>query len=193
MPSQPKKQIAAEQSSPSPDQVTSGDPSEIALRVIGINSVIQFRGTFERYAGMPDEKILIYYPPVDFSAQIDDENRVIVTLYFTCAMAVEGSAAAELLKTAAGTPTKEALPFPTPAQGLRAFADAGFAVEYQLIAGQVPNDANLQKFADINGKLNLTPYWREFLDTSMRRAGLPNVISPVFHKAAETARSQPTK
>ncbi len=57
---------------------------------------------------------------------------------------------------------------------------ATFRATYRLEdANSYPQDA-LQHFADLNGTYNVWPYWREFVNTSTGRAGLPGVIVPVF-------------
>ena len=45
--------------------------------------------------------------------------------------------------------------------------------------GSYPEDA-LRHFAELNGTYNVWPYWRELVHTSAARAGLTNMLVPVF-------------
>lgn len=46
-------------------------------------------------------------------------------------------------------------------------------------ASSYPQDA-LHHFADLNGTLNVWPYWRELVQSFAGRAGLPGVVVPVY-------------
>ena len=57
---------------------------------------------------------------------------------------------------------------------------ATFLATYRLEdASSYPQDA-LHHFADLNGTLNVWPYWRELVQSFAGRAGLPGVVVPVF-------------
>jgi hypothetical protein len=77
---------------------------------------------------------------------------------------------------------------------VRIVVQAAFAVMYRLRKGETPNQAQLSSFAARNGLLTLTPYWREFLDASLRRTGFPPVMAPVFNfepgKSLESTRKR---
>ncbi|MDE2873838.1 MAG: hypothetical protein OXU69_09890 [Gemmatimonadota bacterium] len=58
--------------------------------------------------------------------------------------------------------------------------NATFLATYRLAsASAFPEDA-LHHFADLNGTLNVWPYWRELVQSFAGRAGLPGVVVPVF-------------
>lgn len=61
--------------------------------------------------------------------------------------------------------------------------DGTFVVLYQLDSGPELSDADLTAFAEINGRLNTVPYWREFVSSSLVRAGLPAYEVPVYNPA----------
>lgn len=57
---------------------------------------------------------------------------------------------------------------------------ATFLATYRLEdASSYPQDA-LHHFADLNGTLNVWPYWRELVQSFAGRAGLPGVVVPVY-------------
>ena len=60
---------------------------------------------------------------------------------------------------------------------------------YELRAGDKLDDESLNAFANINGPLNLVPYWREFVASSLVRAGLPAYEVPVFNPMQKRAPS----
>jgi len=160
-----------------------GDPSSIATRVLAIESLIQFHGQFQRFPGDENEKRLAtYFPPVVTAAFAHSSTAIGVNLYFTAFVAIEDSKAHELLKSATSQPPGIELVLPDAKDGLRAIVEAAFAIQYSLSDGPVPKQADLKMFAEVNGRLNANPYWREFLDSSLRRAGLPSVLAPVVVK-----------
>jgi hypothetical protein len=65
--------------------------------------------------------------------------------------------------------------------------EAQYIVRYRLSEGPAPTPEELARFADVNSPLNVVPYWREFLDSSLRRAGLPSAMAPV-HKVEPVAK-----
>lgn len=55
-----------------------------------------------------------------------------------------------------------------------------FLATYRLEgASAYPRDA-LQHFAELNGTYNVWPYWRELVQSFAGRAGLPDIVVPVF-------------
>lgn len=164
------------------------DPSAIAMRVERIANILQLRGIFERQLGTAGELLMPEFLPIEVATQLisDTELAIVLTLGFVAR--VQGPS----------TPTTPPPNPPTTDDAeldadVRMYVEASYFIEYTLAPGPTPTDAELQKFALINGRLNVTPYWREFLDSSLRRAGLPTVLAPVVKSPApHRAPTSPT-
>lgn len=74
---------------------------------------------------------------------------------------------------------------------------ASFELTYRLPRDFKPGHSELSAFAETNGIFNVWPYWRELIQTTMNRMGLPNITLPVYRIAEglsqETARRQQAK
>ncbi|MYD71373.1 MAG: hypothetical protein F4W89_11630 [Acidobacteria bacterium] len=57
---------------------------------------------------------------------------------------------------------------------------AKFELSYQIPADEEFSSEELEAFADINAVFNAWPYWREWVQTSMSRMGMPVMTVPVF-------------
>ena len=55
-----------------------------------------------------------------------------------------------------------------------------FHLRYTLSGDEVPNESQLEAFAKLNGIYNVWPYWREYVQSSSARMGLPPVVLPVL-------------
>ncbi len=65
-----------------------------------------------------------------------------------------------------------------------------FLATYRLKAASAyPHDA-LQHFAELNGTYNVWPYWRELVQSFAGRAGLPDIVVPVFKPRVRELASQ---
>ena len=62
--------------------------------------------------------------------------------------------------------------------GLR--LEAEFALRYRLNTGEPVDDNNVEAFAKMNGVYNAWPYWREFVQSSVARMGLPPLVVGVI-------------
>jgi hypothetical protein len=58
--------------------------------------------------------------------------------------------------------------------------DATFVLTYALENFDGIRKSGYQQFADLNGVYNAWPYWREFVQTTITRMGLPALVLPVF-------------
>lgn len=58
--------------------------------------------------------------------------------------------------------------------------DATFVLTYLLEDFDGIRKSGYQQFADMNGVYNAWPYWREFVQTTIARMGLPALVLPVF-------------
>lgn len=163
---------------------TDADPSAIAMRVERIADIIQVRGIFERVPAAQPESLTPEFLPIHASAQMLSDTDVGITLIlgFIARAKTADTATSEPVKSRK-SPKAEAESGIDP--DVRMYVEAGYVLRYVLSPGPKPTDAELQKFAEVNGRLNVTPYWREFLDTSLRRAGLPPVLAPVYKVPAQ--------
>lgn len=61
---------------------------------------------------------------------------------------------------------------------------ATFQLMYSLPDEFAAADSCFEQFAAVNGVYNAWPYWRELVQTSTGRIGLPGVVLPVFRPIA---------
>ncbi len=59
-------------------------------------------------------------------------------------------------------------------------ANATFALTYTIENFEGLTDKGFKQFADLNGIYNAWPYWREFMQNTISRLGLPPLVIPVF-------------
>ena len=57
---------------------------------------------------------------------------------------------------------------------------ADFRLKYELKNGKAFSKKDLDKFAAVNGVYNAWPYWREFVQSTVARMGLPPLTVPVL-------------
>jgi len=62
---------------------------------------------------------------------------------------------------------------------------ATFHLLYSLPIEFEPEDGCLEQFATVNGVYNAWPYWRELVQTSTGRIGLPGVVLPVYRPVSK--------
>jgi hypothetical protein len=62
---------------------------------------------------------------------------------------------------------------------------AVFMARYVLGPGEDFTNEDAQAFARLNGQLNLHPYWREFVHTSLARMGCGELLIPPFNPFKE--------
>jgi hypothetical protein len=58
--------------------------------------------------------------------------------------------------------------------------EASFALYYSIKSVGDFGDESIKAFAFTNGILNAWPYWREYVQNSVARMGLPPIVIPVF-------------
>jgi hypothetical protein len=136
-----------------------GDPSRVAVRVADVD-IVQPAGSFLRQpaAGKPVEA---RFPPPKAKGLIEDELHLQFFIEFVLELrqrtaAVEGDSA-PLAKV-----------------------EAVFAVRYTLAPGAAFSDDDLAAFFRFNGPLTTVPYWREFVNSTLLRAGIDPVSLPPF-------------
>ncbi len=71
--------------------------------------------------------------------------------------------------------------------------EALFLVAYTVDDFDGLSQENFNSFAHINGVYNAWPYWREFLQNTIVRMGLPALKIPVFRIASPTRNTQAPK
>lgn len=59
-------------------------------------------------------------------------------------------------------------------------ANATFALTYSIEKFKGLTQKGFKQFADLNGIYNAWPYWREFMQNTIARLGLPPLVIPVF-------------
>jgi hypothetical protein len=165
-------------------QSVHGDPSAVARRVESINDILQVLGQYERFPVPPGseaaEQLQISFSQTPPDVRMLGETQLLVSLGFRCVIATHDSDLEALASSDFG---REA-----PA-GLRFRAEAAYVVSYMISAGTAPTREELEAFGQVNVPLNIVPYWREFLDSSLRRAGMPPVMAPV-HKTDPASRAR---
>ncbi len=165
---------------PSTPPVSAPDPSVVARRVREVIDIFQPRGIFDcrgRGREVKGESLTPAFIPIEFHGEMLSESEILVSINFVfMAFGVRPDAPVELEQRfdAKGNLTAESM------NDLRLYSDANFIARYSLAPGPAPSEADVLAFAEINGQLTLTPYWREFLDSSLRRAGMPPIMAPVF-------------
>jgi preprotein translocase subunit SecB len=82
------------------------------------------------------------------------------------------------------------------------FIDATFLLAYKIENFEGLTQKGFEQFANLNGIYNAWPYWREFVQNTVTRMGLPSLTIPVYRivqpktkKSIErkTARKKTTK
>jgi preprotein translocase subunit SecB len=58
--------------------------------------------------------------------------------------------------------------------------EAAFALEYGISGDESVHPAEVAAFAKLNGLYNAWPYWREYVQSTVSRMGLPPVVLPVL-------------
>lgn len=74
--------------------------------------------------------------------------------------------------------------------------EATFVLQYSLSRAEGVTSEDLTAFGLINGVYNAWPYWREFVQNTTARMGLPTITAPVFRLSdalsdQSTAEDQP--
>ena len=81
---------------------------------------------------------------------------------------------------------RAALSDPPPAK-LQAEIRGTFELAYELPHDETFSSEELQAFGQVNAVFNAWPYWRELVQTSLARMGMPPLTVPVFRLVPEDA------
>lgn len=71
--------------------------------------------------------------------------------------------------------------------------DASFLLAYKIENFEGLTQKGFEQFANLNGIYNAWPYWREFVQNTVTRMGLPSLTIPVFRIAQSTAKKSVKK
>jgi preprotein translocase subunit SecB len=71
--------------------------------------------------------------------------------------------------------------------------DASYALTYQVESFDGLTQDGFEQFANLNGVYNAWPYWREFVQNTVGRMGLPPLTIPVFRIFEPSSKSAAAK
>jgi preprotein translocase subunit SecB len=71
--------------------------------------------------------------------------------------------------------------------------DASFLLAYKIENFEGLTQKGFEQFANLNGIYNAWPYWREFVQNTVTRMGLPSLTIPVFRLAQSTTKKSVKK
>lgn len=82
-----------------------------------------------------------------------------------------------------------------PATGQVAEIQALFLADYLIKPDSTPDKASLDAFASVNVGYHVWPYWREYLQSTCARAGLPLIALPMYTvpKANQAGKKTPRR
>ena len=143
-----------------------GNPATVAMRVRSIEAVIQTHGEFRRNIAAAGEEIEAENTLGPASFTLHGDQLAVELSFSFSGSAVDGGE---------NDATSEEDP------SIR--VEGSFLVLYTLESGEDLSEPDLTAFAHINGPLNVVPYWREFVSSSLVRAGMPPYTVPVFNPA----------
>lgn len=123
---------------------------------------------------------------VDSACLSGGMHNLQITQEFRSKAAIEGSVATvfmTLLNRALRTPEEPGTSEVKGADGQAAMIEieAVFIIRYELSDAPDVSEAAVEAFGQINGRFNLTAYWREFVHSCCSRAGLPPIPVEPFN------------
>ncbi len=71
--------------------------------------------------------------------------------------------------------------------------DASFVLSYKIDNFKGLTQKGFEQFANLNGIYNAWPYWREFIQNTLVRMGLPSLSIPVFRIVEPPKEKAPEK
>ena len=71
--------------------------------------------------------------------------------------------------------------------------DATFLLAYKIESFEGLTQKGFEQFANLNGIYNAWPYWREFVQNTVTRMGLPSLSIPVFRIVKPTTKKNDGK
>lgn len=71
--------------------------------------------------------------------------------------------------------------------------DASYALTYQADSFDGLTQEGFEQFANLNGIYNAWPYWREFVQNTVGRMGLPPLTIPVFRIVESSSPARPAR
>jgi hypothetical protein len=163
-----------------PASPAAGDPSVVAMRVDEIRFIRLIGSAFEfprrHMAGGEVVPLNIH----DHAATHLDGRDLVVQIKLTLRLSADADATQESEESG---------------DLLRIRGE--FELAYRLSEGDALSEADLMAFAHVNGMMNAVPYWREFVSSTLVRAGLPSYEVPPFNPfkiaSAMRAKSKPAQ
>jgi len=73
------------------------------------------------------------------------------------------------------------------------FIDSSFLLAYKIENFEGLTQKGFEQFANLNGIYNAWPYWREFVQNTVTRMGLPSLTIPVFRIVQSTEKKSVKK
>ena len=71
--------------------------------------------------------------------------------------------------------------------------DASFLLAYRIENFEGLTKTGFEQFANLNGIYNSWPYWREFVQNTIARMGLPSLSIPVFRVVEQPVKRKKSK
>ena len=171
------------------ETTTKHDPAEImaevarlAKSVRAITEVSQLAGNYQINPArvMPGDTMCIQNLEGASEVSVDGDNVIVRLKYeFRARREADG-------------PLEEGTPIKSPAVRV----SAQFRVVYEIPDAEPASEQVLQAFGETNGRLTVTPYWREWLSSCTSRAGLPPYVAPplnIAKRLASVARQAATE
>jgi hypothetical protein len=154
-----------------PQPTATDEAIELSRRVRSIQSIVQLRGRFEYQAERTVDRLFPTLLERPARARLDGTSARVTLDFLFEAWETES-------QRDAGNDSPVIV------------VDAEFLVQYEMADGEVVSEAGLQAFGEINGRFNLTPYWREYLTACLGRAGLPPFVVPPLNAVKRIAAAK---
>lgn len=148
-----------------------GDFSKIAMRVRELRDITQISGQFDLKlpSAQPPFKAVVSMPETQVVQKKDEDGiTVIADFVFEGRLPSESSPEYE-------QPREDA------AKDVVIQISATYMVRYKIDPGPDLEDEDLRAFARVNGVLNLWPFWREYVHSTLCRADLSPFPLPPFN------------
>ncbi|MCL4197719.1 MAG: hypothetical protein KJZ69_09540 [Phycisphaerales bacterium] len=159
-----------------------GDPAPVVERLDRIDQIIQLKGSFERFPVAEQENLVARVGPPSVRWNYDEGAGLAV---FVDQVFESSNPPGEPAAKAEGSTSEVADPA-TREDELIARVTATYLLVFRFKEGPRFGDADLAAFAKANGVFSATPYWREYLNNSLTRAGLSPFMLPVMKMKKRT-------
>lgn len=159
-----------------------GDPAPVVARLDRIDQIIQLRGSFERFPVAEQENLVARVGPPTVRWNYDEGEGLAV---FVDQVFESSNPTGEPAVEAEGSTSESPDPATCPDE-LIARVTATYLLVFKFKDGPRLGESDLAAFAKANGVFSATPYWREYLNNSLSRAGLSPFMLPVMKMKKRT-------